>query len=180
MRRMRASCGFTLIELIMFIVIVSVGLAGVLLAFNTTIRSSADPLITTQILRVAEGAMQEVLRKSYQNDPADPNNGSATLGCTPTTTPSCRLNTPADRANYNDVDDYNGFSQIGITLLDGVTPVNGLEAYALNIVVDATAAGATLGALTGGAPNQVKRITVTVTANNQSLSLVGHRTSYGF
>ncbi|MCE9569660.1 MAG: type II secretion system GspH family protein, partial [Rhodocyclales bacterium] len=37
--------GLTLIELIVFIVIVSVALAGVLSVLNLTARSSADPMI---------------------------------------------------------------------------------------------------------------------------------------
>ncbi|MBK6908242.1 MAG: type II secretion system protein [Rhodocyclaceae bacterium] len=178
--RGRDGDGFTLVEMIVFIVIVSVALTGVLLAFNTTIKSSADPLITKQVLRVAEGIMQEVLKKQYQNDPADATNSSATLGCTPTTPPLCRINTPADRANYNDVDDYSGFSQTGITQLDGTTAVSGLSTYSFSIAIDKTAAGATLGALTGGAPNEVKKITVTVSGGNQSLTLVGYRTNYGY
>jgi MSHA pilin protein MshD len=167
--------GFTLIELIMFIVIVSVGLTGVLLAFSTTVKSSADPMILKQALRIAEGAMQEVLQKEYQNDPTGDNAATPALGCTPTTTPTCVLNTPADRANYNDVDDYSGFSQTGIKQLDGTTAVSGLEAYTMSISVDATTA--TLGSL--AAPN-VKKITVTVSGSNQTISLVGYRTKYGY
>ncbi len=79
---LREESGFTLIEVIVFIVIVSVGLAGVLAAFNTTVRSSGDPMINSQILRLAEATMQEVLQKQYQNDPSDPANGSSTLGGT--------------------------------------------------------------------------------------------------
>ena len=167
--------GFTLIELVLFIVVVSVGLTGVLAAFNTVVRRSADPLATKQVLRVAEATMQEVLQKAYQNDPTDAGNASATVGCTPTTTPSCRPNTPADRANYNDVDDYNGYAQTGIMLLDGVTPVSGLTGYTLTIAVDK--AGATLGTLT--APN-VKKITVTVANGTQTITLAGYRTNYGY
>jgi len=172
--------GFTLIELIMFIVIISVGLTGTLLAFNTAIKNSADPMLTKQALRVAEGMMQEVLQKEYQNDATDASNSSSTLGCTPTTTPTCLANTPADRVNYNDVDDYNGFSQTGVTLLDGVTAVSGLSDYTVRVVIDKTATGATVGALTGGVPNQVKKITVSVTGGGQTIELTGYRTNYGY
>lgn len=172
---LREESGFTLIEVIVFIVIVSVGLAGVLAAFNTAVKSSGDPMINSQILRLAEATMQEVLQKQYQNDPSDPANGSSTLGCTPTTTPTCRVNTPADRANYNDVDDYNGFAQTGITQLDGTTPVSGLGSYSVAIAVDKTTA--TLGGIT--TPN-VKKITVTASNGSQSIALSGYRTSYGY
>lgn len=177
MRSDRIHGGFTLIELIVFMVIVSVGLVGVLSSFNAAVSKSADPLTTKQILRIAEGTMQEVLQKSYQNDASDPGNSSSTLGCTPTTTPRCQTNTPADRHNYNDVDDYNGFAQTGITLLDGTTAVSGLASYSVSIIVNKTTAS--LGSLTAAA-NQVKSITVTVSNGSLSLSLVGYRTNYGY
>ena len=137
-------------------------------------------MIVKQMLLVAQGTMQEVLEKSYENVLlTDPNNSSATEGCTPGTTPRCLPNTPADRANYNDVDDYNGFSRTGIMLLDGVTPVAGLANYTVTIGVDRSAA-ATLGTLSGGAANQVKKITVTVSNGTRAITLVGYRTNYGY
>lgn len=167
--------GVTLIELIIFIVVVSVGLAGVLLVFNTSVQSSADPMIVKQALRVAEATMQEVLQKTYQNDADDSNNSSSTLGCTPTTTPRCSTNSVTDRPNYNDVDDYNGYSQTGIKSLDGTVSISNLTSYTVAITVDKTSA--TLGAI--GTPN-VKKITVTVTGGNQTISLTGYRTNYGY
>ena len=75
-----AQQGVTLVELIIFIVVVSIGVAGVLIAFNTAVASSADPMLTKQALRLAESTLQEVLQKSYQNDALDATNTSATLG----------------------------------------------------------------------------------------------------
>lgn len=57
--------GMTLIELIVFIVVVSVGLAGVLSVFNIAVRSSADPLITKQALAVADSLLEEILLKDF-------------------------------------------------------------------------------------------------------------------
>jgi MSHA pilin protein MshD len=177
---LRRLAGFTLIEVIIFIVIVSVGLMGVLSAFNIGVAKSADPMVASQVLRIAEATMQEVLQKQYQNDSTDPDNTSATLGCTVNTTaPKCTANTPAERANYNDVDDYSGFSQTGIKQLDGTTAVSGLENYTVTIAIDKSVA-ATLGSLTGGVPNQVKKITVTVSSGNQSIALTGYRSNYGY
>jgi len=113
--------GFSLIELIFFIVIVSVGLAGVLQVMQTTAKASADPMVRKQALALAEAVLQEVLQKAY-TDP-DP------LVTTGETT----------RESFDDVDDYNGRSNATFTDLPA-----GLSAYTIAIVV----APATLGTLT--------------------------------
>ncbi len=52
--------GISFIELIIFMVIIGVGLAGILNAMNLTTRTSADPLVQKQALMLAEGLMEEV------------------------------------------------------------------------------------------------------------------------
>lgn len=116
----RAAFGFSLIELIFFIVIVSVALAGVLQVMQVTSRASADPVVRKQALALAESVLQEVLQKAY-TDP-DP------LVSTGETT----------RDTFDDVDDYDGRTQASFTDLPA-----GLSAYAITIVV----APATLGTL---------------------------------
>lgn len=61
----RGQRGFNLIEVIVFIVIVSVALVGVLSVFNVTIRHSADPLIRKQMQALAEALMEEVLLRPF-------------------------------------------------------------------------------------------------------------------
>ena len=160
--------GLTLIELIMFIIVVGVGLAGVLSVFNVTGRASADPVIAKQALAVAEAMLDEILSKSYENDAADPGNTSATLGCTPNTVPACTANTPGQRAGYNDVDDYNGWNQGGVYDLTG-NLVAGLANYQVTVAV---AAAAAFGGVTG------KHVTVTVTRGTESVALTGFRANF--
>ena len=70
--------GITLIELIMFIVIVSAALAGVLTVLNVTVRSSADPMIRKQMLAIAEALLEEVQLQPFTwCDPDDPNAATA-------------------------------------------------------------------------------------------------------
>lgn len=57
--------GMTLIELVVFIVVVSVGLAGVLSVFNVVVKGSADPLVTKQALAVADSLLEEILLKDF-------------------------------------------------------------------------------------------------------------------
>lgn len=167
-RRATPQSGLTLIELIMFIVIVSVGIAGILSVLNLAASKSAHPMVRKQVLSVAEAMMEDILAKDYQNDPNDPGNASATLGCTPTTSPLCRVNTVADRGNYNDVSDYDGWNQTGVRDLDG-TPVTGLEFYTVAVTVGAAALWNTVPA---------KLVTVTVSNGSETISLTGYRTNY--
>lgn len=167
----RRQDGLSLFELIMFIVIVSIALVGVLSVLNITVARSADPMIRKQALSVAEAMMEEILAKDYQNDPADPNNSSSTLGCTPTTTPTaCHQNTVSERQNYNDVDDYINWNQAAVYKVDGtLAPV--LGTYTVTVAVATTTLGP--------APAvTAKKITVTVTTGGESISLDGFRTHY--
>lgn len=57
---LRRQVGLTLIELIIFIVVVSVGLAGILSVLNVTVLHSADPLVQKQAQALAEGLLEEI------------------------------------------------------------------------------------------------------------------------
>jgi MSHA pilin protein MshD len=61
----RHQSGITLIELIMFIVIVGVALAGLLASLNLSVKSSADPLQPKQALAIAEATLESILLKDY-------------------------------------------------------------------------------------------------------------------
>jgi MSHA pilin protein MshD len=88
--------GISLIELIIFIVIVSTAMAGILLVMNQVTRSSADPLIRKQALAVAESMLEEVRLQTL--DPAP---------CTGA------LGQNAARIGAGCVNDYNGYSTSG-------------------------------------------------------------------
>lgn len=59
-RPTRCQTGMTLIELIMFIVIVSVGIASVMMVLNITVARSSDPLVQKQAQALAEGLLEEI------------------------------------------------------------------------------------------------------------------------
>lgn len=147
----RRHCGFTLVEMVIAIVIISVGLAGVLMAFNATVKSSADPMIHKQMLAIAEEMMEEILLKPYA--PAT----GAISGC--------------NRASADDVSDYAAYTDQPVCDIDG-TAVAGLSGYTVSVAVDAAAS---LGTLASG----VKKVTVTVKYGaSEPLELVGWRTDY--
>ena len=144
------SRGFTLIELIIFIVIVGVAMAGILSVFNTSVKSSADPMVRKQTIAIAESLLEEILQKEYVN----PSGG----------------NTGSTRALFDDVDQYAGYSTSGGMVDVSGTAVTGLGSY--NISPAVTVSTATLGSLS------VKKITVSVTGPGGTISLSGYRGNY--
>jgi len=137
--------GFTLIELIIFIVVVSAGLAGILSVMNTVVKSSADPMVRKQAAALADSILDEVLLMPYV-DP-DGSNGGET-----------------GRANWDNVDDYNGKTNADFTDLPGE-----LASYVIDIkVVD--------GSATLGIP--AKKVTVTVSHGAEAVSMTGYRANY--
>lgn len=142
--------GFTLIELIIFIVVVGVGVAGILSVYTNTIRNSADPLVRKQAVSIAESLMEEITAKEFAN-PTGGYSGTS-------------------RALWDDVDDYNGYSSATVVDLQGAT-VAGLTGYRIAPAV--SVATTTLGATT------VKRIIVNVTdTQNNVVTLTGYRGNY--
>ena len=100
--------GVSLVELIMFIVIVSVALAGILLVMNNVTRHSADTLVRKQALAVAESLLEEIELQDF----------TSASGVTPVVTLANRSTA------YHIVTDYNGFTTAGIFTFDNVAVAN--------------------------------------------------------
>jgi len=64
---MTRQSGISLIELIMFIVIVSVALAGIMLGMNQITGHSADTLLRKQALTVAESVLEQIEAQQFSN-----------------------------------------------------------------------------------------------------------------
>jgi MSHA pilin protein MshD len=181
--------GLSLIELLMFMVIVSVGLAGVMVTYNVTVRASADPMVRKQALAVAEALLTEIEQQPFSYcDPNDPNAGTAqsTADCTGGAAASedqggAALNgpMPASETRYsattpfNNVADYGGFSMSPIYSVDDpATPISGLSGYTASVAI--TRAGTAF-----GLPNDaVLRIAVRVVKAPADILLVGYRFRY--
>lgn len=162
----RRSRGFSLVEMIIAMVIIGVGLAGVLTAFQTTVRDSADPAIHKQMLAVAEEMMEEILLKPYVDPEGDAAPVNALVACGAA---------GAIRNAFDDVADYHGYQTTGVCDIDGGA-VAGLGAYNVSVTVVANAAVAV--DLTGLPIGAVRTITVTVTRGGEAISLTGWRTNY--
>lgn len=145
--------GFTLIEVIIFIVVVGAGLAGILLVSNTVVKSSADPMVRKQATAIAESIMEEVMQKEF-TDPDGVQGGEST------------------RDTMDDVDDYHGKTE---ALFNSTSPGGwpaALDGYQVAISVSADTT------VVGTASKPAKQISVTVTRGAESITLVSYRGNY--
>jgi MSHA pilin protein MshD len=85
---MRRQGGVTLVELIMFIVIISVALAGIIGVMNWATSKSADPLRRKQALLIAEGLLEEVRLAAFTW--CDPSSDSEDVPDSVTSAASCK------------------------------------------------------------------------------------------
>src|SRR6478735_7116648 len=70
----RWQAGMSLIEVVVFIVVLGLALAGVMILYSQATRASADPLVRKQALAIASSLLEEIeLRAFTLCDPDDPN-----------------------------------------------------------------------------------------------------------
>ena len=177
--------GISLIELIMFIVIVSVALAGIMVVMNVTTKSSADPLIHKQALAIAESLLEEVELMPFTIcDPNDVNAASAVTAadCTagyvealgPETISGVSETRHSATDPFDNVNDYNGFNSVadgGVKDIAG-NAVGGLGSYTATVSVAQQAVG-------GIAAPESLLISVSVAgADGQPVVVEGVRTRY--
>lgn len=96
--------GFTLIEMIMFIVIVSIGLTVLVRVFSQSVGQSVDPAMRIKALEKGQAIMDDILaRKFDENTPT-----GGVPACDSTDGVAC-AGISAD-SDYDDVGDYNGYT----------------------------------------------------------------------
>lgn len=150
----RKAYGFTLIELVLAVLVIAVSVIGTLMAFNTSIRSSADPMILQQATSIGKSYLEEILAKRF----------TGAVPCVP----------GGSRANFTTVCEYHNLTDNGArNQLDQA--IAGLENYTVNVTVNT--GGVSLGGLASG--TEVVRVDVSV--SNPSISTLtfsGYRTDY--
>ena len=171
----RRQRGLTLIELIVFVVIVSVALVGVMTVLNVTARSSADPMVRKQALAIAEAVLEEVMLQPFTwCDPDDANAATATnyAGCSVATAAQNTVTAKAGEvrgtaSSLDNVFDYNG-ETIGTSISGGgATLFNANVTVAPAALHDIVAAG-----------EAALLISVTVVSGNETIQLQSYRTRH--
>lgn len=194
---MKPQRGVSLVELIIFILVVGTALAGVVSMLDMGVLHSADPMIRKQMQTIAEGLLDEIDQMPYSAcDPATNTNPSATTTaqCTPASSyqqfgyPTAGV---SPRSNFNNLGNY--CSNAGPSAATCSTLTLGSASTAMPDLTGSTT-GAPLGywatvALTPenlwgitsngtAATMNVLRVTVTVYYGNDSLRLDTYRTRW--
>ena len=153
--------GFTLIELVAFIVVIGISVTAVGTVFQHSIVRIQDPLIHSQLISMAQSQLDETLSRQY--DENTPTGGVPACG---SSIPCAGIGLDAGEllssiSTLDDIDDFNGYADI---------PQTG---YARTVSV--VYAGADFNVTSSHA----KRITVTVTApQGQSVNLSVYRFNF--
>jgi MSHA pilin protein MshD len=111
--------GATLVEVVISIVVIAIAVSAVLGVLSTTVGRSADALIVTQGVSIANAYLEEISLKPF-TDP-DGSDGEAL------------------RIDFDDVDDYNGLVDAGAADQFG-NPIAGLGGYTVSVAVAPSAA----------------------------------------
>jgi MSHA pilin protein MshD len=191
MMSIRPQRGLTLIELIVFIVIVGVALAGVLAVLDHTTRHSADPMIRKQALTIAEALLDEVMAQPFTwCDPDDPQAATATsnvvgaTGCSSAALVEALGPEGAEtRGTYDNVSDYvnadgSAISGDAFGLGDATHALRNIASTAVAPLGYTASIRVEESGLNGIAAADSLLVTVTVNALGETLQVQGYRTRY--
>jgi MSHA pilin protein MshD len=155
----RAACtqgGFTLVEVIVSIVVLSIAIVGVVAGLSAVAVHSASAMVNEQAVAIASSYLNEVLQKPFGTGVAD----GATM-----------------RSQFDVVADYAGLTDVGVHDQTGA-PAPGLGEFTVTVNVGA----GTLGnppAVPAVPAGQVLEVDVTVSDSSGVLvELSGYRTQY--
>ncbi len=149
--------GFTLFELLVFIVVVSLSLGALVPVINQSLVHSVDPIVRIRLLELAQAQIDEVQSRKYDENTPTGGTPACIAGCAGIGLEGENINVAS---SLDDVDDFHGYS---------ATPVPG---YSVSVAV--TLAGADLGLPAADA----KRITVTATGAGETLTLSSYRANF--
>jgi len=185
--------GLSLIEGIIFVILVAIAIAGIMGVVNTVTAHSSDPMVRKQALAIAEALLEEVqLMPMTYCDPDDTSVLTATSGslCAAgndqtTTAPQSGESRYATAAPFDNVADYNGFDTSTATpsgIRDiGSNLMTGLNGYRATVSVTPSALVGTDpdSTVTTVAAGTAVLISVAVTGpHGESVRLQSYRTRY--
>lgn len=112
--------GISLVETIVFLVVVSIGLVSLLSVFSQNIVQSVDPVVRVTAMEKAQALLDEILARKF--DENTPTGGIP--ACDSTGAPACLGIVPD--ADFDDVGDYHNFTDnsdpnysLSVTVVNG-------------------------------------------------------------
>ncbi|MDJ0833328.1 MAG: prepilin-type N-terminal cleavage/methylation domain-containing protein [Gammaproteobacteria bacterium] len=150
--------GFTLLEVLITIVVIAISATALLGVFSAVVSRSADPMIEQQAIAIAEAYMEEIQLKSFEDPQGGETNGSEE---------------GANRAQFDDVQDYNDASVDGAVEDQNGNPIAQLAAYTVTVTVGFE----DLDTITDG----INSLRIDISVNHPAIdpiNLSGFRTNY--
>lgn len=167
--------GFTLIELVLAVAILSIGVVAFMNQVVNVTAHSVDPMLQQQAHAIAQSYMEEIFSQPF----CDPDfSTSCRTACTSASACSVCNAAEGSRSAYDAVCDYNGLADSTGARDSSGALAGGLGAYNVSVVVDDS--GVTLAGLSS-ASGQLMEVTVTVTHDTQTAIndvLKAHRVNY--
>lgn len=123
-KKLPSHLGVSLIELIVFIVVVSIALLALIGVYNQATINNVDPIIRVRALESAQSKLDEILALKYAEN--TPTGGI----------PACSVCDDTPDANMNDVDDYRGWSDTpypGFNRSVTVTTANNIKLITVSV-----------------------------------------------
>lgn len=169
--------GMSLIETVIFIVVLGIGIAGLAILYNQLTLASVDPLVRKQAVAIASSLMEEIqLRPFTFCDPDDPAvfTAASPAGCgTPETPIGNEGESRYGPTFFDNVSDYHGFNMAGSIQDITNATINGLTNYSADVQIVAAGGDFAIPA------DEALRITITVTGPaNTQVVLQGYRLRY--
>lgn len=168
--------GYSLIELVVFLVIMGIAVGAIALQFTQNVSHSHEPFIRQRALAVAGAYLDEIMDKRWNEN--TPVGG----GCVDTASPTCSGgpaptgigSEEASRSLYDDVDDYQGLSDSPPQDSQGNNMTGYGSGFTVGVSVTQPAA-----AWNGINANDVRRIQIDVqTPSGETISLTAYRINY--
>jgi MSHA pilin protein MshD len=183
-KRIRRQAGLSMVELVLFIVIVGIAVAGILMVMIQSNKASADPQLRKQAISIAEGLLEEIqLARFTYCDPGDDNADTAD-SIDDCSVPEIAGPEPGNDRPYDNVNDYvTAYGQEeSFPLIDlNKNPVGDLAPYTAFLTITPESLGSGTGLIASNASaagNEVLRIRVRVRYASEDVVLDGYRTRY--
>lgn len=171
--------GITLIEQIIFIIIISVGVVGLVSVMNPMVRHSADPMLTKQLAVIADSLLNEVMHQPFSwCDPDDAAAMTALSYADCANPQNLTVAVPSGESRYgsnpgtafDNVADYGGF---GMNDINDAAGDNAMSGFRADVAV--LQSGTALGLADNSA---ALTVTFTVSRGRESFSSTGYRFRY--